>query len=277
MSHDPLLATALRHWGTRAVPFSDAPGETPWASPAWEAARLLFQQTAALRSVFLLTGDNGVGKSAFLAHCLGALEPKAYVPIVLTHATLSGSGILALLLHKLGKKPSIFRSRNLTGLEETFRELGRVTPVIALDEAQLYPLGALEEIRLLLGLNLARQPMFALMLAGDLYLQDTLRLQPHKALYSRIAAQGQLRPLEPAQVEAYLLHGLREVGLERPCLAPAAVSLLASASTGLPRWLNLLARTAWLAAAQAGAQQIGPEHVQLALAAVPAVQDRLHA
>ncbi len=275
MNPDPLLTTALHHWGARAVPFSDAAETTPWASPAWAAARRLFQQTAALRSVLLLTGDNGVGKSAFLAHSLAALEPKVYVPVVLTHATLSGSGILAVLLHRLGKKPSIFRSRNLTLLEETFRELGRLTPVLALDEAQLYPLGALEEIRLLLGLNLARQPLFALVLAGDLYLQDTLRLQQHKALYSRIAAQAQLLPLEPAQVEAYLRHGLQQVGVERPALTPAAVSLLASASAGLPRSLNLLARSAWLAAAQAGAPQIGPEHVQDALAAVPAVQDRL--
>ena len=269
------LTAALHHWGARAVPFSDDPANNPFVFPAWEHALGLLHQTAALRSVMLLSGDNGVGKSALLGHWRAALEPKAYLPLTFSHATLSGSSLLSVLLHKLGKRPSLFRSRNLTLLEEALHELGRITPVLVLDEAQLYPLGALEEIRLLLGLNLARQPVFALILAGDLYLPDTLRLQQHKALYSRIAAHAQLGPIDRSQIESFLLHGLRQVGLERPCLAPAALDLLASASAGLPRQLNLLARGAWLAAAHAQANTIAPEHVQIALRTVPAAHDRI--
>ena len=118
--------------------------------------------------------------------------------------------------------------------------------MLVLDEAQQYPAGALEEIRLLLGLNFSCPPAFALVLLGDLYLQDTLRLQHHRALYSRVALRCQLPGLERAQVELYLTHSLRQVGLERPCLSPAAVDLLASASNGNVRLLNLLARAAWL-------------------------------
>jgi MSHA biogenesis protein MshM len=224
----------------------------------------------------LLSGDNGVGKSALVAHWLAGLEAKAYLPLAITQATLSASALLAVLSHKLGQPPSFLRSRTLHGLEDAFKELGRITPVLILDEAQLYPPGALEEVRLLLGLNLVRQPLFALILIGDNYLQDTLRLQQHKALYSRISLQCQLHPLDRGQVEAYLLHGLRQVGLERPCFHPAAIELLAGASSGLPRLLNLLARSAWLAAAQASLNTIGPEHVQSALELVPAARDRLN-
>lgn len=274
---DPTLSAALRHWGARAVPFSDTPGETPFISPSWEKAMRLLQQTVALRSLMLLSGDNGTGKSTLITHWLGTLEPKAYLPLVITHATLSGNGLLSVLLNKLGQKPSMFRSRNLQRLEESIKELGRLTPVLVLDEAQHYPAGALEEIRLLLGLNLTRQPVFALVLLGDLYLQETLRLQHHKALYSRIAARYDLSALEPAQIEPYLVHGLKQVGLERSCFHPAALDLLASASEGVPRMLALLARSAWIAAAQAQAQNIGPEHVQAALEQVPAAADKIHA
>ena len=135
---------------------------------------------------------------------LERLEPKAYLPLVITHATLSGSGLLSVLLRKLGQPASLIRSRNLARLEDALKELGRLTPTLVLDEAQLYPPGALDEMRLLLGLNLARQPTFALVLVGDLYLQDTLRLQQHKALYSRISAHCQLPLLERAQIEPYL-------------------------------------------------------------------------
>ena len=82
--------------------------------------------------------------------------------------------------------------------------------------------------------------------------------------------------LDRGQVERYLAHGLSQVGLDRPCLAPAAVDLLASASQGVARLLNLLARTAWIAAAQAAANTITPEHVQSALDLVPAARDRLN-
>lgn len=276
MNADPLLAAALRHWGARAVPFSEQPGLSPFLSPAWEQALRLLNQTAALRSLMLLSGDNGAGKSALVTYWLERLEPKVYLPLVITHATLSGSGLLAVLLRKLGQPASLIRSRNLARLEDALKELGRLTPALVLDEAQLYPPGALEEMRLLLGLNLARQPTFALVLVGDLYLQDTLRLQQHRALYSRISAQCQLPLLDRAQIEAYLTHGWRQVGLERPCLSAAALDLLAGASNGNPRLLNLLARAAWIAAAQASASTIAPEHVQNALDLVPAAGDKLN-
>jgi type II secretory pathway predicted ATPase ExeA len=54
-----------------------------------------------------------------------------------------------------------------------------------------------------------------------------------------------------------------------------AIDLLASASQGVPRLLNLLARTAWIAAGQAAANTIAAEHVQGALDLVPAARDRL--
>ena len=276
MITDQTLNTALRHWGARAIPFSDNTGEAPFPSPAWDQALRLLEQTAALRSLMLLHGDNGVGKSALVAHWLNGLEPKVYLPLTITQATLSGSGLLAVLLLKLGQKPSLMRSRNLARFEEAIKDLGRITPVLVLDEAQHYPPGALEEIRLLLGLNLARQPVLALVLIGDLYLQETLRLGHHRALYSRIAAQFALGVLDPAQIEPYLMHGLRQVGLERAVFQPAAVDLLVTASQGVPRLLNLLARSAWLAAAHAKANTIEPEHVQAALQLIPSVADRIH-
>jgi len=276
MSADPFLSAALRHWGARAVPFHEHPEQTPFLTPAWEQALALLNQTAALRSVMLLSGDNGVGKSALAAYWLKGLEPKLYLPLVITQATLSATGLLSVLLHKLGQRATLYRSRNLASLEAALRELGRITPVLVLDEAQQYPPGALEEVRLLLGLNLSCPPIFALVLLGDLYLRDTLRLQHHRALYSRIAMQCQLPSLDRTQVEPYLAHGLRQVGLERSAFSATALELLAGASEGNPRLLNLLARPAWLAAAAIGANTIGPEHVQKALELVPAVRDKIN-
>ena len=204
----------------------------------------------------LLSGENGVGKSALAGRWLRSLEPKAYFPVCITQASLTGIGVLAVFLQKLGKTPRHQRSINLKLLEEAFAELGRVIPVLLLDEAQNYDTSALEEVRMLLGLNLPEQPAFALILVGDSYLLSALRLRSHRALYSRIAAHVCIEKLKPSELEAYLEHQLRQVGIERPCFEPAALDLLASASEGIPRTINLLARAAWIEAAKEKALQI---------------------
>lgn len=265
------LAQAAHAWGAQGVPFSDQPKAELFRTPSLERATALLNQSAALRSVMLLSGENGVGKSALAGRWLRSLEPKAYFPVCITQASLTGIGVLALFLQKLGKTPKYQRSTNLKLLEEAFAELGRVIPVLLLDEAQNYNTSALEEVRMLLGLNLPEQPAFALILVGDQYLLSALRLRSHRALYSRIAAHLCIESLKPAELEPYLEHQLRQVGIERPCFETAALELLASASEGIPRTINLLARAAWIEAAKEKALQISAAHLQSALELVPGV------
>jgi type II secretory pathway predicted ATPase ExeA len=143
--------------------------------------------------------------------------------------------------------------------------------VLLLDEAQNLGSASLEEVRLLLGLNLPEQPAFALILIGDEYLLNTLKLRPQRARYSRLAGHVSLPVWTPAQCTQCLLQGLSAVGLSPGALEPAASDLLASASGGVPRSLCLLARAAGIAAATQVAQRITPAHVQAALQAVPCV------
>lgn len=273
MNADPQLSACLNHWGARAVPFSNAAEEKFFHTPAIEQALGLLQQTAALRSVMVLAGLNGVGKSALLAHWVERLEPKLFRPVVITQATLGGAGLLCTLLVKLGQRPQNRRHVNLTLLEDALRQLDRIIPVLVLDEAQAYRPGALDEIRLLLGLNLSRQPVFALILCGDPYFLDALRLHSQRALYSRIGAAYTLPPLDREQVADYLASSLSQVGIDRPCLEPATLDLMTTASEGLPRTLNLLARLAWIEAARCKAQTITPAHLQPALHLVPTARD----
>ena len=257
--------------GARAVHFGLDNGQdwlkTPGAQKVWPA----LNQTAALRSVMLLSGPNGVGKSVLAGRWMRALDPRLFAPACLTQATLSGTAILAALALKLGQSASFFRQRNLQLIEAALGELARRILVVILDEAQNYSQPSLEEVRLLLGLNLPEQPAFAFVLIGDEYLLARWKLRNQRALYSRLACQISLDPWTPAQRAQYLDTGLGAVGLSPAALEPAAAELLASASAGLPRSLCLLARVAWIAAATAQAQKITPAHVQAALEQVPCV------
>jgi type II secretory pathway predicted ATPase ExeA len=263
------LALLARQWGASAVPFGEL------SSPAWletpqnQRALALLEQTATLRSVLLLAGPNGVGKSALVGRWLSRLDRRLFCPLLLTHASLSGCGLLSALASKLGKKAAFRREANLALIEAALAELGKVVPLIVLDEAQSFAYGSLEETRLLLGLNLADPPAFGLVLIGDEYLLGTLRLRQHRSLLSRIACHVSLAPWNASQVAQYLQQGLAAVGITRPVLEPPALNLLTSASSGLARSLCLLARAAWIHAASANAQTIEPAHVQAAIEQVP--------
>ena len=249
MKNAPNLELALlaRQWGATAVPFGELSSEAWLETPQSQRALALLDQTATLRSLMLLAGPNGVGKSALVGRWLNRLDRRLFCPLLLTHASLSGCGLLSALASKLGK----------------------VVPLIVLDEAQNFGYGSLEEVRLLLGLNLAEPPAFGLVLVGDEYLLGTLRLRQHRSLFSRIACHLSLSPWTASLMAQYLQQSLAAVGITRPVIEPAALNLLTSASSGLARSLCLLARAAWIEAASAGAQTIDPPHVQAAIEQVP--------
>jgi type II secretory pathway predicted ATPase ExeA len=263
------LLLLARQWGASAVPFGELSAPAWLETPQTQRALALLEQTASLRSVLLLAGPNGVGKSALVGRWLNSLDRRLFCPLLLTHASLSGAGLLWALAAKLGQQAGFRREANLALIERALAELGKVVPLIVLDEAQSLSYGSLEEVRLLLGLNLAEPPAFGLVLIGDEYLLGTLRLRQYRSLYSRIACHFSLSPWTAAHVGQYLQQSLAAVGINRPAIAPAAQNLLTSASSGLARSLMLLARAAWIEAASAGAQSIEPAHVQAALEQVP--------
>ena len=267
---NPDLGLWARQWGATALPFGELSADAWLETPAGQRAWSLLQQTATFRSVMLLSGPNGVGKSALAHRWMASLDSRLFAPLLLTQATLSGSGVLSALTAKLGKEARGQRALNLSQIEAALAELGKVAPLIILDDAQNLAYGSLEEVRLLLGLNLAEPPAFGLVLIGDEYLLGALRLRQHRSLYSRIASYASLSPWTPAQASQYLQQSLAAVGINRPVMEPAALNLLTSASGGLARSLCLLARAAWIQAASAGLQNIQPEHVQAAIERVPA-------
>lgn len=263
------LALYARQWGATAVPFSELNDPAWLGLPQTQRSLELLHQTALLRGVMLLAGPNGIGKSSLLNRWLKQLDNRLFHPLVLTHATLTGSSILAAVTLKLGKPAKNRRERNLQSIEEALAELERKTLVVVLDEAQNYSPLALEEVRLLLGLNLAERPAFALILVADEYLLNTLRLRHHRALYSRISCHHQLKPWSAAEVALYLEKSLSAVGLTREVFEAPAIELLASASAGLPRTLCLLARAAWIEAAAQSSPLVTIAQVQKAIEQVP--------
>jgi len=273
---EPGLQEMLRAWGLRHAPFApdEKVGDLFAASTNREALALL-ETTAALRGIMLLTGAPGTGKSTLIKTWMAGLEPKRHLPLLITQSSLSATGVLEILLSKLGEQPRFRRSTNLLLLEKHLAELDPLTLVLVLDDAQNYPGPALEEIRMLLGLGGRQRSAFALILLGDQYLLGSLKLSVQRALFSRISAAAVLAPLPREEIAAYLNWHVSRAGLDRDVFLPASIDLLAEASDGNPRILNLLAQAAWLAAARSATQSIQPEHIHTALRQVPAANAKI--
>ena len=183
--------------------------------------------------------------------------------------------MLEILLTQLGERPRFKRSANLTILEKHLAGIDPLTLVLVLDDAQNYPAPALEEIRMLLGLGGRQRHAFALILLGDEYLLASLRLSLQRALFSRVSAAATLAALAREDIAPYLHWHVSRAGLDRDIFTPAACDLLAEASEGNPRTLNLLAQAAWIAAARSSASSIDPSHIHLALRQVPAANAKI--
>ena len=276
MIKSPPLEELLRAWGLRHAPFT-ADEKNPAIFPAinYREAHDLLESTASLRGVMLLTGAPGSGKSTLIKTWMRGLEPKRHLPLLITQSSLSASGVLEILLSKLGERPRFKRSASLILLEKHLAEIDPITLVLILDDAQNYPAPALEEIRMLLGLGGRQRSAFALILAGDEYLLGSLRLSVQRALFTRISATATLAPLSRQDIAPYLNWQISRAGLERDIFEPAAIDLLAEASQGNPRTLNLLAQAAWLTAARSAATTIHPNHVHSALHQVPAANAKI--
>ena len=265
----------LRAWGLIRAPFAADEKSDPFPARSHQEALTLLNTTAAFRGVMLLTGSPGTGKSTLLKSWMRGLEPKRHLPLLITQSSLSATGVLEILLAKLGERPRFKRSANLLLLEKHLAEMAPVSLLVVLDDAQNYSAPALDEIRMLLGLGGHQRSAFTLILCGDEYLLESMRLSVQRALFSRISASHQLQPLAREDIAPYLRWHISRAGLERDIISPAAEDLLAEASDGNPRTLSLLAQAAWLIAAHASSSSIEAEHLLAALLQIPAVSSRI--
>jgi len=268
----------LRAWGLIRVPFLTEEKATElFESSGSKDARTLLDTTAALRGVMTLTGSPGVGKSTLVKTWMRHLDPERHQTLLITQSSLTASGVLEMLLSKLGERPRFKRSASLLLLEKHLADIDPINLIVILDDAQNYPSTALEDIRMLLGLGGKHRSAFALVLLGDEYLMDSLTLSVQRALYSRISAAATLEPLQREEIAPYLNWNVSRAGLDREIFEPAAIDLLAEASDGNPRTLNLLAQAAWIAAARTHSQtqSVASDHIHIALRQVPSANRKL--
>lgn len=261
----------LDHFGLTEAPFRITPHTGFFFAGANRGATLEALLYAITRDegIVKISGEVGSGKT-MLCRVLMERLPENVVIVYLANPSLSRDDILYALADELGIViPEHSRSGSVMRiLQETLVKLhaeGKQV-VVLIDEAHAMPKETLEEIRLLSNLETHRHKLLQLVLFGQPELDDTLLRDDMRQLRERITHHFILEPLVRDDTEKYLDFRMRAAGYRGPSVfTPAGIRLIAQASRGLTRRINILADKALLAAFAGGGHQVGTPEARAAV------------
>lgn len=261
----------LEHFGLTESPFRITPHTDFFFAGANRGATLeaLAYAVTSDEGIVKVAGEVGTGKT-MLCRMLMERLPENVSIVYLANPSLSREDILYAIAAELGLDlPEPARaSAVLRKLQEHLVALygsGRQV-VVLIDEAHAMPAETLEEIRLLSNLESNRHKLLQLVMFGQPEINDVLARPDLRQLRERITHNFALEPLVREDIAQYLDFRMRAAGYRGPeIFSQAAVRLIASASLGLTRRINILADKALLAAFAANRHQITPREVKAAI------------
>ena len=193
----------------------------------------------------VITGEIGSGKTTLVRHLLKRVNPNITIGLI-SNSPQGRQELLQWILMSLeqpfdGDYPSLFKRLQdyLYGQFAT----GRRT-IIIIDEAQNLEPEALEHLRMISNINADKFQILQLILIGQPQLRDLLLAPTLHQFAQRISSDFHLRPLDAREVANYIAFRLQAAGAPRPLFTQEACALVASASGGIPRMINVLCDTA---------------------------------
>jgi MSHA biogenesis protein MshM len=265
------MALYLDHFGLSEPPFRITPHTDFFFDGADRGATLEALIYAVLHDegIVKVSGEVGSGKT-MLCRVLMERLPAHVATIYLATPSLAADEILHAIADDLGL--SVSRERRTVALRElqehliTLYAAGRRV-VILIDEAHAMPDATLEQVRLLSNLESSRHKLLQIVLFGQPELDQTLAKPELRQLRDRITHSFRMRPLAPPEVGKYLSFRMRAAGYRGPeVFTPRATRLVARASEGLTRRINILADKSLLAAYTENTHAITDNHVRAAVA-----------
>ena len=265
----PNKAVYLNHFCLREQPFSLTPHTDFFfdggdRGAILQAMRYATEQT---EGVIMLTGEVGTGKT-MLSRMLIERRPPGIELVYVANPSMTRDEIIATIAGELK-----LRVRGLSAVETLKALQTRLVSLhargkrvmVLIDEAHVIPPETLEEIRLLSNLETRHHKLLRIILVGQDELKQTLATPAMRPLRERITERFSLAPLDAGDVAKYLSYRLRRAGGDPQTFEPRAAALLARASVGLSRRVNILAEKALLAAYCEGERFVAERHVRTAI------------
>lgn len=223
----------------------------------------------------VITGDIGAGKTTLVGHLMNTIDPNRLTAIKLVSTQVEGDDLLRLVAEQFGIEwEGESKAELLRAMEQYLREQARAgrRTLLIVDEGQNLPISALEELRMLSNFQLGGHSLLQIFLLGQPEFRHTLFHTPTlEQLRQRVIATHHLDPMEPEEVEPYILHRLGKVGWSgNPSFSPDSFEQIFDYSEGVPRKLNVLVSRLLLYGAVEELSRITAQHVRAVIAEIEA-------
>jgi general secretion pathway protein A len=199
----------------------------------------------------VITGEIGAGKTTLIETFLHELQTDVVVAQI-NQTQLTPTAFLQTVLVQFGfspfnmKKPEVLATLNQFLMEQ--HDAGRKVLLIV-DEAQNLSYRVLEEIRMLSGVETAKEKALRIILAGQPELNEKLNSADLVQLTQRVRLRFHLTALTKAETLAYIDHRLEVAGAEgRRIFAEETYPIIYKYTGGVPRLINTLCDTCMMAA-----------------------------
>ncbi len=265
------MSLYLDHFGLGEPPFRITPHADFFFDGADRGATLEGLLYAILHDegIVKVSGEIGSGKTT-LCRVLMERLPREVETVFLANPSYSRTEILHAIAEELGRpatsEPAASALRDLQAkLIELYASGKRV--VVMIDEAHAMPEDTLEQVRLLSNLESSRHKLLQIVLFGQPELDEALNKPTMRQLKDRITHSFRTRPLAVDEAAKYVSFRMRAAGYKGPeVFSAAAIAMIARASSGLTRRINVLCDKSLLAAFAANSHAVTPREVRAAIA-----------
>ena len=199
----------------------------------------------------VITGEIGAGKTTLIETFLRELQSDVIVAQI-NQTQLSPTAFLQTVLVQFGfspfnmKKPEVLATLNQFLMDQ--HTSGRKVLLIV-DEAQNLTSRVLEEVRMLSGVETAKEKALRIILAGQPELNEKLNSQELVQLSQRVRLRFHLTALSRSETSAYIDHRLEVAGSQgRRIFAEDTYPTIYRYTGGVPRLVNTLCDTSLMAA-----------------------------
>lgn len=261
----------LAHFGLSQPPFKIT-AHTEFFYPGGNRGAILDALIYAIlhgEGIVKVSGEVGSGKT-MLCRMLQERLPAEVETVYLANPSVSPDEILHAIAFEmqLSLPREASRLEVMQALQEYLleRHAHGKQVVVFVEEAQGMPLATLEEIRLLSNLETQHCKLLQIVLFGQPELDRNLAAPEIRQLKERITHSFALKPLSAAEIRDYLMFRLRAADYHGPDLfGPAVIKLIARASRGLTRRVNIIADKMLLAAFAENTHTLTVKHVRAAM------------
>jgi general secretion pathway protein A len=234
-------------YGIREKPFTILPDPDLiyWGSMHRMAFTMLEFGVTNNTGFTVITGAIGSGKTTLLRYLLRRLSAHVTMGLI-SNSPQGRHELLQWILMSFGQPfegdyPTLFkRLQDFLYRQHTSRR----RTILIIDEAQNLGSDSLEHLRMLSNINADKHQILQLIIVGQPQLRDLLLAPQLHQFAQRISSDFHLQPLSESEVANYIAFRLQAAGATRIMFTREAAAIIAEASGGIPRMINILCDTA---------------------------------